>query len=90
MMHIGIQSKCEECNKGNRPFRSKHSGQMVHGHFLCLNYDAELRHIGEAFGFFIFSWIPRKCRNDRWRWLTWLERHGGDGSYTYTLGNRGH
>jgi hypothetical protein len=45
----------------------------------------ELRYTSEPFGLYIFSWVPRKCRNGKWRWLRWLEQHR-DG--TYTLGNR--
>ncbi len=39
----------------------------------------------EYFGYYIFAWLPKKCRNGKWRWLCWLEKHD-DG--TYTLGNR--
>lgn len=52
--------------------------------------DKEFRLEGEEFGFFIFSWLPRKCRNGKWRWLCWLEKHGYGEHATYTLGNRAH
>lgn len=53
----------------------------------CLNFDNEDRHLAEPFGFYIFAWLPHRCRNGRLRWLRWLEHHS-DG--TYTLGNRAH
>ena len=51
--------------------------------------DKEMRLEGEEFGYFIFAFLPKKCRNNKWRWLCWLERHGEKGRYTYTLGTRG-
>lgn len=53
--------------------------------------DPEFRTHDEPFGFYIFSWIPRKCRNGKWRCFCWLEKHyNPNGNHTYTLGNRAH
>jgi hypothetical protein len=53
----------------------------------CPNWDGEFRHVAEALGFYTFAWRPRRCRNGKLRWLTWIERHD---DHTYTLGNRAH
>jgi len=64
------------------------SGNLIKGSArMCGNYDDEGRHMAEPFGFYIFSWRPRRCRNGKLRWLRFLERHM-DG--TYTLGSRAH
>ena len=45
--------------------------------------DDEERTPWEPYGWHTFAWLPTKCRNGKWRWFRWLERHGkGD----YTLG----
>jgi hypothetical protein len=49
--------------------------------------DPEYRLKRESFGLYVFAWLPKKCRNGKWRWLCWLEKHSGG---TYTLGNRAH
>lgn len=43
-------------------------------------YDNAERH-PFYFGYFIFAWLPKRCRNGKVRWLAWLEKHS-DGSYT--------
>lgn len=52
-----------------------------------LQIDDEDRLNVEPFGYYTFAWLPKRCRNGKIRWLTWVERHD-DG--TYTLGNRAH
>lgn len=52
--------------------------------------DSEYRLKSEEFGFFIFAWLPKRCRNGKIRWLCSVERHGVPGHYTYTKGNRAH
>lgn len=56
------------------------------GEFMrCQNFDREMRHGAEPLGLYVFAFLPKRCRNGKTRWLTWVERHK-DG--TYTLGNR--
>jgi len=43
--------------------------------------DSEGVGVWEPLGFSFFSFLPRKCRNGRVRWCTWLQRHG-DGTFT--------
>jgi hypothetical protein len=43
--------------------------------------DAEGKFAWEPLGFSSYAFIPRKCRNGRWRWLCFLEKHE-DGTYT--------
>ena len=52
--------------------------------------DPEFRTGGEPFGLYVFAWLPKKCRNGKWRWLCWVERHGYGKNKTYTIGNRAH
>lgn len=53
----------------------------------CPDWDSEFRHVSEPVGFHTFAWRPVRCRNGRWRWLTWVERFP-DG--TFAIGNRAH
>ncbi len=48
-------------------------------------YDSEAIHFTEPYGWHLFAWTPKRCRNGKIRWLKWLERHG-DGSYTLGRG----
>jgi hypothetical protein len=43
--------------------------------------DDEIRSPIECYGFHVFAWMPRRCRNGKVRWLCFVERHG-DGTYT--------
>lgn len=44
-------------------------------------WDEEGKSVVEPCGFYVFAWLPRRCRNGKVRWLCWLERHR-DGTYT--------
>jgi hypothetical protein len=83
-MSVAAESQCSFCNEGRKPYR--YGYQWIHpGPVPCANYDSELRHVSEAFGLYVFAWLPKRCRNGRLRWLTWLEQHRNG---TFTLGNR--
>lgn len=92
MSDAAFRSQCGHCERGLPRGRLTVLGGRV-GHTIngradiCGNVDAELRSIGEPFGFYTFAWLPKTCRNGKRRWLCWVERHD-DG--TYTLGNRAH
>ena len=90
---VSVKSECPYClEKGRKRIILRH-GKMAHWFPMtevqtyppCLDYDSECRHAAEPLGFYTFAWKPRRCRNRRLRWLTWVERHD-DG--TFTLGNR--
>ena len=95
---ISVESRCEYCNQGVSVGWSKLRNRPVHAipntrneFVACKNYDDECRHIGAGFGWYTFAWLPTKCRNGKWRWLTWLEKHADMlGRTYYTLGNRAH
>jgi hypothetical protein len=97
MMEVSVKSRCGACNAGEPVGRHKgvvvHSARWADGRaipgtvYACHNFDAECRHGAEGFGFYIFAWLPRRRRNGKLRWLTWVEDHL-DG--TFTLGNRAH
>lgn len=92
---VTVKSQCAYCDEGVPFFRRSPVVPDYMKHYLaasqilieCRNYDSEMRHAAEGLGFYTFAWWPVKCRNNRLRWLTWVERHS-DGSYT--LGNRAH
>lgn len=95
-MNVSVESRCIACKRhepvGFRRGRVVHSvrdgdGCATAESFGCADFDAECRHAAEPLGFYSFAWRPRRCRNRRLRWLTWVERHA-DGSFT--LGNRAH
>jgi hypothetical protein len=44
--------------------------------------DSEGRFPWEPLGFVTFTFWPKRCRNGKWRWLCFVERHS-DGTYTY-------
>ena len=94
----GVPCSCPYCLQGQRPLLRRvfkpwfvyHLVEGFQGQFEfvhCSMYDSELRHAAEPFGFYKFAWLPVKCRNGYWRWLSWVEHHS-DG--TYSLGNRAH
>ena len=96
-MSVSFKSKCGSCDRGDpggnidgrivHCVRDEH-GKAVYGQFIaCLNFDSECRSFVEPFGWIAFAWLPRRCRNGRWRWLRFTEKHF-DG--TYTLSNRAH
>lgn len=91
-MNAWVKSHCKRCNGGETV--SRRHGVMVHRRIAddgvpqyeaCPNWDSECRHAAESLGFYLFAWLPVKCRNGKRRWLRWVERHG-DG--TFSLGNR--
>lgn len=90
-MTNSFQKQCDWCRLGGVLVR--HRGTLRHpgigrGETMpCADWDAEGRSIGEPVGFYVFAWLPVRCRNGKVRWLTWVERHDGG---TYTLGNRAH
>ena len=93
ILEVAAQSRCSLCLAGDK-IVGWHHGRVVHRakainegyyHRACLNYDAEGRHIAEPLGFYTFAWLPVRCRNGKWRWFRWVERHE-DG--TFTAGNR--
>ena len=97
-MNIGYQNACPSCAAGHPCGYSRKRGRIVHSVYSlidgkamkgktadCANADDECRFGGEPYGFYQIAWLPKRCRNGRWRWLCWVERHS-DG--TYTLGNR--
>jgi hypothetical protein len=92
-MDDGISYKltCPHCIVGDRRWGGRLTlSRIVHkylpGQPVCDEWDEEFRNF-EPLGLYVFAWLPRRCRNRKIRWLTWLERHS-DG--TYTLGNRAH
>ena len=94
-MSVSVQSQCQSCNNGMKPHHSPHDGAVMHGlHYFnghgwlpapgneqCGNYDDECRHIAEPLGFSLFAFTPKRCRNGRWRWLRFVEKHP-DGTFT--------
>jgi hypothetical protein len=97
-MNVSFQSRCDLCTQGATTGWSARTKRFVHpipntrNEFVaCKNFDSEQRWLGDSLGYYVFAWRPRKCRNGKWRWLTWLERHTDWGGRTYyTLGNRAH
>jgi hypothetical protein len=98
MFGVSVQNQCEHCGRGAEPFllptlrrlrfRPVHPIPNTRGEYVaCKNFDSECRHLAEGMGFYRVAWWPVKCRNGKWRWLSWIEDHG-DGSYS--LGNRAH
>ena len=93
-MNASVQSQCDYCTKAVALRWSKRNNRPVHAipntrneFVACKNYDTELRHLAEPMGYYRVAFWPVKCRNGKWRWLTWIEDHGNG---TYTLGNRAH
>lgn len=37
--------------------------------------------VWEPEGYCTTAWLPKRCRNGKVRWLTWVDRHS-DGTYT--------
>lgn len=92
MCEFSVAMSCPHCLAGDRRWGGRLTlRRIVHKYLpskpICADWDVEFRYIGEPFGFFLFAWLPVKCRNRRVRWLTWVEKHR-DG--TCTLGNRAH
>lgn len=88
---VSFKSQCGACDRGdpvgNIDGRMVHCardarGRAIYRQFIpCLNFDGECRGLAEPFGWVMFAWLPKRCRNGRWRWLRSVERHS-DGSYT--------
>ena len=95
-----VESKCAACLRGEPVGISygmawhlarDENGIAASGpdyRYRCLNFDDECRRFGEPYGYIMFAWKPVKCRNGKWRWLRWVERHNPGCSYT--LSNRAH
>lgn len=43
--------------------------------------DSEGVFVWEPLGYSFFSFTPKRCRNGRVRWFTWLQKHQ-NGTYT--------